>query len=71
MTYTEHKLTDYQLRVLEQIVSDYERRHAALPTLMVLLRKRLIQRHLPEFEHEFYPVNAAKNALAQARAEGW
>jgi hypothetical protein len=69
--YTEHKLTANQLKFLSQIVNDRQRQ-AFSPTCDVLLRHGLVEeRALPHYPRMHVATDKGREALTQARAEGW
>jgi hypothetical protein len=73
MKYTQHNLTENQLRFLSQIVNKRQR-NGFQPTVDVLMRHGLIvvdeaRRSLTWLHHD--ATSAGRLALAQARAEGW
>ena len=66
-TYTEHKLTDAQLRRLSALVNQTKGAATAGTAGLALLRKGLAT-------GEHYPIaatEAGRAALARARLEGW
>ena len=77
-TYTEHKLSVKQCKVLNQIVND-DRHTAFRPTLDKLERCELVYKvnHWPghpqcELDYwYYYPTQAGLDALAKARQEGF
>ncbi len=65
--FTEHHLSDTQLKFLSQIVHNRQRNFRG-PTLDVLLRLDLIDQLN---EHQYIATQAGVDALAAARREGW
>ena len=68
MKYTEHKLTENQLKFLSQIVNNRQR-NVFQPTLDVLEKRGLIATHYTY--GDYYATDAGVTALSQARKEGW
>lgn len=69
-TYTEHKLTEHQLKFLSQIVNKRQRNYFS-PTMDVLRRNGLIVMSPTAANHGYDATDAGRSVLAQARAEGW
>lgn len=70
-TYTNHRLTENQLRFLSQIVNERQRQ-AFSPTCDVLLRHGLVEeRALPHYPRMHVATDKGREALTQARKEGW
>lgn len=67
--YTTHKLTDAQLRRLSRIVNDHPGARAGQAGA-VLERKGLVERY-GRYTHEVRATAAGRQALIQARVEGW
>ena len=68
MKYTEHKLTEHQLKFLSQIVNGRQRNFFQ-PTLDVLESRGLIAKNYTY--GDYYHTPEGWDALAQARKEGW
>lgn len=72
MTYTEHKLTETQLRFLSQIVNERQRQSNSNTTNVLehkgLIRTRGLGATYPRLH---VATRYGREALAQARAEGW
>lgn len=71
-TYTEHRLTENQLRFLSQVVNNRQRNFFG-PTFEVLLRHRLVtwSDAAGRDSRHYGATDAGREALTQARAEGW
>jgi len=80
MKYTEHKLSDFQCRVLSQIVNNRQRNYFG-PTLDSLELRGLIECRGLDPHHQdgdglyrrplWEATEAGKTALERARREGW
>jgi len=66
--YTEHKLTDHQLRFLSQVVNGRVRSHFR-PTWEALRKRGLVYQHYTY--GDWLATDRGKAALSQARREGW
>ena len=67
-TYTKFNLTERQLRVLSQLFNNRLRNRFG-PTLDVLIRKTLVGEHYTY--GDYYITDEGRDALAEARKEGW